>query len=428
MGKESEATMLRVHNAAQLVCVFRHGAGAGKGENPLHIIENGTVIVNHEGKIEAIGSENDPAFRQMWAETKFEQDIDATGKCCLPGFVDAHTHPVWSGDRVHEFAMKLAGATYMEIHAKGGGINFTVRHVKESTEDELLGLLLPRLDRMLRHGTTLVEAKTGYGLDLETELKMLRAINSAQKVHPIEISPTYLPAHAVPHNSNAATATKDIVTNQIPTLKRLIDEGKVQCDNIDVFCEKGVFELADSREILTAAAGANLAVNFHGEELSCLHSAEMGAEIGATAISHLEEVSPEGIQAMASKGVVAVLLPTTAHLLRLRAPPARAMIDAGVEIALGSDFNPNAHCLSMPFVMNLACIQLRMSMAEVLVAATINSAKSIKKDKMHGSLEEGKWGDMVVVNANAWEHVIYQMVDPPIGHVIRKGKVVYASS
>jgi len=176
--------MLRVRNATQLVCVLRNGIGGGRGEDPLHIIQNGTVIVNHEGKIEAIGSENDTSFVARWKDTKFDKEIDATGKCCLPGFVDAHTHPVWSGDRVHEFALKLAGATYMEIHAMGGGINFTVRHVKESSEEELLSLLLPRLDRMLHHGTTLLEAKTGYGLDLETELKMLRVLNKAQKNPP----------------------------------------------------------------------------------------------------------------------------------------------------------------------------------------------------------------------------------------------------
>ena len=204
-----------------------------------------------------------------------------------------------------------------------------------------------------------------------------------------------------------------------------MDSGDLCCDAIDVFCERGVFEVADSEKILEAGKNIGLLLNFHGEELTQIGGAEMGARLGALAISHLEEISDEGIAAMAAAGSVAVLLPTTCHLLRLKAPPARKMIDAGVAIALGTDFNPNAHCLSLPFVMNLACIQLRMTMEEALVAATINSAAALGKAHLYGSIEKGKVGSLVIVDAPRWEHLAYQMVDPPLEMVIVKGQVVY---
>eukprot|EP00298_Acanthocystis_sp_HF-20_P021548 c27982_g1_i1.p1 GENE.c27982_g1_i1~~c27982_g1_i1.p1 ORF type:complete len:427 (-),score=216.85 c27982_g1_i1:314-1594(-) len=420
--------LLRIRNLAQLVCVNEPGKNvllkAGSDQNEVFLIERGTIIVGLDGLIAGIGRDDDEDFNSQYIGAEFTNDIDGTGKCVIPGLVDSHTHPVWSGDRVHEFAMKLAGATYMDIHKIGGGINFTVRHVRESTEAELETLLMERLNRMLLHGTTLAEAKTGYGLDLETELKMLRVLNSAMTKHPIELSPTFLGAHSVPSGSTPEQATVDIVENQIPSLKLMIESGQVKCDNIDVFCEKGVFDVEQTRRILQEGKNAGLAINFHGEELSCLHSVEMASEIGTTAISHLEEISEEGIDAMAKNSVIAVLLPTTAHILHLQPPPARKMIQRGVPVALGTDFNPNAHCLSMPFIMNLACVQMRLTLNEALVGATINSAASIKRSHTHGSLDIGKVGDMILINAPRWEHIAYQMVDPPIHAVIKKGHLV----
>lgn len=321
--------------------------------------------------------------------------------------------------------MKLAGATYMEIHAKGGGIGFTVGHTRNASEEKLLLLLQQRLDRMMRQGTTLVEGKSGYGLETETEMKLLRVLHEADQKHPVDIVSNYCGAHSVPKGSTADATTEDIVVKQLEELRRLRDSGVINPTLIDVFMEKGVFDAEQTERILRAGSALGLEHNFHGDELNYTGSGELAGKLASLAVSHLERLSPEGIAAMAIRPSVAVLLPTTAYILRLEHPPARALINAGVPVALGSDFNPNAHCLSMPLVMHLACVNLRLSMPEALVAATINAAHSMGKSKDYGSLEVGKWGDAVLVAADAWEHLIYEMGDPPIAAVIKKGRVVY---
>ncbi|XP_066538045.1 probable imidazolonepropionase isoform X2 [Hoplias malabaricus] len=347
--------------------------------------------------------------------------------CVLPGLIDAHTHPVWAGDRVHEFAMKLAGATYMQVHEAGGGIHFTVKHTHAAAFETLLESLKGRLERMLRTGTTLVECKSGYGLELDTELKMLRVIDAARRSMPIGISSTYCGAHAVPRGKTTEEATKDIVCVQLPAIEKLITAGSLQVDNIDVFCEKGVFDLDSTRRILQAGKDMGLSINFHGDELHPMNSAQLGMELGALAISHLEEVTDDGIAAMATAKTSAVLLPTTAYILRLPCPRARDMLDAGVIVSLGSDFNPNAYCCSMPMVMHLACVTLKMSMPEALAAATINAAYALNCSQLHGSLEPGKQGDLLIINAPRWEHLIYQFGSHQelIRFVIIKGNTVY---
>lgn len=323
--------------------------------------------------------------------------------------------------------MKLAGATYMDIHAMGGGIGYTVGCTRAASEDELLQLLLARLARMLRAGTTLVEAKSGYGLNADTEIKMLRVIERAKAVQPLHIVANYCGAHSVPKGSTADEATADVIERQLPEIMRLKASGEINPEQIDVFCEKGVFTTAQARAICEAGQRAGLGVNFHGDELNYTGSCEMAGEIGAVAVSHVECVSDAGVAALAEKGVAAVLLPTTAYVLRIHPPPARKLIDAGVPVALGSDFNTNAHCMSMPFVMNLACVTMRMTVNEALVAATLNAAAALGKSLSHGSIEAGKQADFVVIDAPLWEHVVYELCDPPIGMVIKGGRVVSAA-
>jgi len=407
-----------------VVCTRHERFKVGREMEHVALIENGTVVVNNQGVIEAIGKEED--LRSRFASAHFDTDIDATGKVVLPGLVDAHTHPVWAGDRVHEFAMKLAGATYMDIHKAGGGIGFTVRHTRECSEEQLLQLLLPRLDRMLRAGTTLVECKSGYGLETETEMKLLKVLHKAKSLTPLDMVCTFLGAHSVPPDSTAESATEDVIHKQIPALVELRNAGEISPELIDVFLEKGVFDQDQTRRILQAGQQAGLELNFHGDEINPMNSGELGGELGALSISHLEKVSDAGITAMARRPTFAVLLPTTAYVLRLEPPPARKLIDANVPIALGSDYNPNVHCLSMPLVMNLACVNLKMTMNEALVAATINAAGSLGKSETHGSLEVGKVGDMIILDAPKWEHLIYQLGDPPISAVIKRGVVVAA--
>ena len=314
------------------------------------------------------------------------------------------------------------------MHAAGGGINFTVDQIHKASHNQLYKAFKKYATRMLQAGTTLAEVKSGYGLDIENEMKMLKVIEEGRNDPdlPIDISSTYCGGHAIPKGSTADEATNDIVHNQIPTIQKAINDGELQVDNIDVFCENGVFNVEQTKQILEAGKAIGLKPNFHGEELSCLNSAEMGAGLKARAISHLEQVSDDGIKAMSEAKSAAVILPTTAYQLRLTPPPVRKMIDENVIVALGSDFNPNAHCLSMPLVMNLACVLMKMSMEEALVSATINAAYSLGKENMHGSLEVGKKGDMLIIDQPRWEHLIYQLgghVDV-IKFVIKDGYIV----
>ncbi|KAM5170494.1 putative imidazolonepropionase [Mantella aurantiaca] len=418
---------LLLKNAEQMVLVCRNEEQflLQEGMQHLAVLKKASLVIGKDGFIKAVGPAE--TIRNQFSPAEFEMVIDCSGKCVLPGFVDAHTHPVWAGDRVHEFAKKLAGATYMDIHQSGGGINFTVDHTEAASEEELYYSFRQRLQRMLRTGTTLVECKSGYGLKLETELKMLRVIERAHRELDIDISCTYCGAHSVPKGKSAQTAAKDIIENHLPALKQMALNGEIHVDNIDVFCEKGVFDLESTREILEAGKAIGLNLNFHGDELNPMNSAELGAELGAHAVSHLEEISDEGIAALAVAKCSAVLLPTTAYILRLKQPRAREMLRAGVIVSLGSDFNPNAYCVSMPMVMHLACVNLRMSLKEALAAATINAAYSLGRSHTHGSLEVGKQGDVVIINAPRWEHIIYQFGGHQelIEYVIIKGKLVY---
>lgn len=389
----------------------------------VEVIPSGSMIVGLDGKIVAVGPEVDIAAK--FADAKFRNIVDAEGLVVLPGLVDGHTHPVWSGDRVNEFKMKLAGATYMDIHKMGGGIGYTVQQTRDAPETQLLESFLERLDGMLSQGSTLIEAKSGYGLDLETEMKQLRVLEQGNRAHPIDIVANYCGAHSVPKGSTAQAACRDIVDRVLPAVLAAKAKGDINPELIDVFCEKGVFELKESREILEAGKAAGLHINIHGDELNPIKAAEMASEIGALAVSHLEHVSEEGITAMAKHSVVATLLPTTAYVLRIEPPPARTMIEAGVPVALGSDYNPNAHCFSMPFVMNLACVLMKMTVNEALNAATINAAASLNRSETHGSFEVGKQGDFLLLRANSWEHLIYQLVTPPIEAVYKNGEEVF---
>jgi len=330
---------------------------------------------------------------------------------------------------VGEFALKLAGATYLEIHRAGGGISYTVNCTRSATEEELAVLLKARLDRMLRAGTTLAEAKSGYGLSTESELKQLRVLKNVADgacPHPCETVHTLLGAHSVPAGTTAAAQTDLIINEMIPAVMEAKKRGEVRPEFVDVFHEEGIFDADQTRRILKAGRAAGLEPGFHGDELHDVGSGELAGEEGveARSVSHLEKINPKGIAAMAKRPTVAVLLPTTAYLMRLAPPPARDLVAAGVPVALGSDYNPNAHCLAMGTVMNLACVLCHMTMEEALVAATLNAAAAVGRADSYGTLEVGKWGDVVVLDAPRWEHVIYQMSDTPIEMVIKKGDVV----
>ncbi|CAF3677040.1 unnamed protein product [Rotaria socialis] len=423
-----------IYGARQIVTVTRNNDEkflCGKDMQAIGIIKSDTVglslMIENENII-AIGTDDDIA--RQFEGIEVDKKIDASGCCILPGFVDAHTHPIWAGDRVHEYAKKLAGATYMEIMREGGGIGFTVEKTKLATDKELLVSLVARLKRMLQAGTTHVECKTGYGLEWPDELRLLKLLEQARSHVSIGISITYCAAHAIPKNRTAEEMTEDIVNKQIKALKKFIDSKEINVNDIDVFCEKGVYDIEQSRRILLAGKEIGLGINFHGDELNYTGSAEMGADIGARAISHLECISDDGIRAMASAKTFAVILPHTGYLLRIEMPPVRRMIDAGVPVALGTDANPNAFSSAMSISMNLACVLCHMSLEEALVAATINSAAALGISDKYGSLEVGKKADLIICRCPSWEHIIYQFGDHThlIQYVLKHGAIVYAKA
>ncbi|UYV72425.1 AMDHD1 [Cordylochernes scorpioides] len=330
---------------------------------------------------------------------------------------------------------QIEGRHYLEILAEGGGILSTVDHTRQASPTELLDSFLRRLRRMIRSGTTTVEVKSGYGLDAESEIKMLRVVEAARPLTPLTLSSTFC-VHAVPRGVTAEQATEAAICDQLPRVRELVESGGASVDSLDVFCESGVFDVDQTHRILEAGRKAGFRLNFHAEELSCLGAAEnlfiflivnnisvslfelylmkliwkrrivhgvygcgqMGSSLGAEAVSHLEEVSQDGIQALARAGSVAVLLPGTVQALRLTVPPVRTMVSAGLAVALGSDFNPNCYCTSMPLTMYLACVLFRMTPEEALVAATLNAAASLGLSHVRGSIEVDKMADMLVLD------------------------------
>ncbi|EAN84390.1 putative imidazolonepropionase [Trypanosoma cruzi] len=422
--------MLLFHNAEQVVQVVcggeRYVAGREQS-NRIAVIPHGSLLVDTTtGNIAAVGTNDEVQAFVTANKCNVTDTVPCEGKVLLPGFVDAHTHPVWDGDRAHEFTMKLNGASYMDVQRAGGGIGFTTRCTRAASEAELKALLRRRLQRMLSFGTTTVEGKSGYGLERDTELKMLRVLKQANDEGPLTIVSTFCGAHAVPEGKTAEEAVRDVVEVQLPAVMQERAEGRNDVQNIDVFCELGVFDHDQSRRVLEAGRKSGLIINFHGDELSYVASGELAGELEAQAVSHLEHVSDEGIACMSKRPTFAVLLPMTAYVLRIAPPPARKLIDGHVPVALGSDFCPNAHSLSMPHTMNVSCVLMHMTVEEALVAATINAAGSLNMSDRCGSLEVGKWADVVLLHAPRWEHVVYQMVDPPIEAVYKKGRLVYS--
>ena len=347
--------------------------------------------------------------------------IDARGCSIVPGFVDAHTHAMYAGDRRDELRRRLAGASYAEIAAAGGGIVSTVRATREASQGDLVGQTRARLDEMLACGTTTCEIKSGYGLDEASELKMLEAIRRLDGIHPIDIVATFLGAHEVPVECRADREgyVRLVVERMIPAVAA---EGLAEW--CDVFCEDGVFTPAESTRILERGITAGLKPRLHADELAASGGAQVAAAVGARSADHLVFADEAGIEALARGGVTATLLPAAAFYLKLgRFAPARAMIDAAVPVALATDVNPGAgFSPSMPFAMTLACFGMRLTFEEALVAATINGAWSLDRASTVGSLEPGKLADAVAVRGDAIN--LIRVGAPSIAAVIKRGRIV----
>lgn len=348
--------------------------------------------------------------------------IDATGKIVMPGLVDCHTHLVHGGTREHELNMRLAGKSYMEIMNAGGGIHYTTTKTREASFDELYDKTFNHLNDFLRYGITTVEAKSGYGLDLETELKQLEVAKKLQQTHMVDVVSTFMGAHAVPkdYKGDEDAFVKILIEEMIPKVAEL---GLAEFN--DVFCEKGVFTPAQSRLILEAGKAHGLTPKIHADEIEPYEGAELAAEVGAISAEHLLVASDEGIQAMAKAGTIAVLLPGTAFFLRAPYARGRLMVDSGVPVAISTDFNPGSSpTISLPFVQNLACMNMGMTMEEVLCATTINAAYAINRGNEIGTLEKGKKADVLILNVPNYKQLQYFYGMNHTDTVIKAGQVV----
>ncbi len=410
-----------VLHAAQLVTLAGPKRARVGGElGDLAIIEDGAMLVR-DGVIVATGI-SDEIARDLPNDVEV---IDARGRVVLPGFVDAHAHPVFGGNRVDEFELRSRGATYEEIAASGGGIRSTVRKTRAASEAELLAQAKTRAHWCLRCGTTTMEAKSGYGLSLDEELKMLRVIRQLNETTALEFVPTFLGAHAIPEEF--AGAPEQYVALVIHEMLPAVAEENL-AEYCDIFCERGYFDLADSEKILKAAQAHGLRLRMHVDQLTNSGGAFLAARLGAATADHLEQTNDTEIAALAEAGVQPVLLPASVYALgKTRYPKARAMIDAGLAVVLATDFNPGSSPTpSIPMVLSLACTQMKMTPAEGIAASTINAAYSLGRGDRIGSLEAGKAANFTIFDCADYREIAYWIGVPQVASVHIDGDCVYS--
>ncbi|MCX8021831.1 MAG: imidazolonepropionase [Syntrophorhabdaceae bacterium] len=407
-----------IKNVSQLVTVSGFEGRRGGEMSSLNIVEDGAVvieggIITRVGRTEETLKGIDPSGFTV---------IDGRGRTVLPGFVDSHTHFVFGGYREKEFALRLQGASYMDILAKGGGIISTVKATRSASKEELIRSGLERLDTMLSLGVTTVEGKSGYGLDLDTELKQLEVMAELDSIHPVDVVSTFLGAHAVPEEfkGRAGGYIDFIIKNVLPVVSE-----RGLAEFCDVFCEKGVFGIEESRRLLEAAKANGLGIKIHADEITHLGGAELASDLGATSGDHLLYTSYKGIEAMAKARVVATLLPLTAFSLKEPYARARFMIDKGCTVALATDFNPgSSFTMSIPLVFALATLYMGMTPEEVICALTINGAAAINRADKIGSIDVGKKGDIVVLKFPSYLFLPYYIAMNPVETVVKEGEIV----
>ncbi len=422
---------LILHSASQLL-TLAGGPQRGVSLGNLGIIEDGAIAVA-DGVILAVGS-TDEIQRQFSAQ----RTIDAVGSVALPGFVDPHTHLIFAGDRAAEFEMRIAGASYMEIMDAGGGIISTVKQTRAASVESLVTQARLRLNRMLAYGTTTAEAKTGYGLELETELKMLQAILLLNDEGPVELAPTFLGAHALPPEYADAgeegyeAYTVEIVEQMLPAVKQwwTKEANGEPLPFVDVFCETGAFNLSQSRRILSCAKEIGFPLKIHADEFDGLGGTGLAVELGAASADHLVQTPPEDIAALGQSDTVAVALPCTPFGLAEREyTPAKSIIEAGGILALATDLNPGtAWCESMQMAIALACRYMELTPAQAIAASTINAAAAIRRTEILGSIERGKQADILVLSVSDYRHLGYRFGTNLVSTVIKKGKQVFPDS
>jgi len=412
---------LIIKNARQLITLQGPAlARTGREMEELGIIENGAVVIK-DGKILAVGNSE-----EIIQEYEAGNIIDASGKVVMPGFVDPHTHPVFFNTRENEFEMRLQGKTYVEISQSGGGIRSSIDGVRNASEDELFELSRKRIEKIISNGTTTLEAKSGYGLSSESEIKMLKVIKRLQEELPIDIVPTFMGAHEFPteYKDNREEYIRILKEEMMPQVKEL-----GLAHYCDIFTEDHVYNIQQSRDILNHAKKLGFKLRMHADEIEPIGGAELAAEVGAVSADHLGAASDAGIKAMAESGVIATLLPGTIFSLGMKSyARARDMIDTGVAVALATDYNPGScNCDSMQFVITLACLQMKMTPAEAITAATINAAYALELGDKIGSIEVGKQADILVMDMPNYQFLPYHFGSNNVEMVIKKGELIWSS-
>ena len=407
---------LLIHNIGLLATPLGKSARRGAEQGQIELRKNAWVLMD-DGVISAVGEGQAPALAGF-----FVPMLDAGGKLVTPGLVDAHTHLIFGGWRQNEMGLKLHGVTYLEILARGGGILSTVTATRQATEQELYDKAYTALDEMLGMGVTTAEAKSGYGLDTETELKQLRVIRKLNDEHPTDVASTFLGAHAVPaeYKNDREAYIRLLCEEMIPAVAK--EKLAAFCD---VFCETGVFSAEESRRILEAGKRYGMIPKIHADEIDPIGGSQLTADVGAISAEHLIVCPPDGIAAMAKAGTVACCLPATSFYLGSTFAPARDMVNAGVAVAMASDFNPGScPSLNLQFVMNLGCLKYKLTPEEVLTAVTLNGAAAIGMAGKVGSIEPGKQGDLVIWDAPDLDYICYRMGSNLAKTVVKKGEVV----
>ena len=408
-------------NARQLITLKGVArARTGKEADELSIIENGAVAIKGE-KILAVGTTEE--IKANYASDKI---IDASGKVVMPGFVDPHTHPVFVHTRENEFEMRIKGKSYVEISQSGGGIRSSIKAVREASEDELYTLAEKRIKKMISNGTTTLEAKSGYGLSTESEIKMLKVIRRLNENLPIDIIPTFMGAHEFPieYKDNRNEYIRILKEEMMPEVRK-----QSLAEYIDIFTEKHVYNIEQSMDILNHAKKLGFKLRMHADEIEPIGGAELAAELGAISADHLGAASDAGIKTLAEAGVIATLLPGTIFSLGMKSyARVRDMIDAGVAVALATDYNPGScNCDSMQFIITLACLQMKMTVAEAITASTINAAYSLEMGDRVGSLEVGKQADILIMDMPSYQFLPYHFGSNNVETVIKNGEVIWGN-
>ncbi len=397
-------------------CAGGGGPKSKEAANDVGLLQDSAVVIEH-GVISEIGPRDE--ILERWNGDQ----LHLRNSCVVPGFVDPHCHPLWAGDRKHEFALRAKGATYEEIHAAGGGIAHTVQATRQASDEQLLELSRARIERMLAHGTTTLEAKSGYGLSTSEELRELRLIAQLAEESPLDIVATCLGAHAFPPEmeNNRPKYIASITDELLPQIK-----AAGLAAYIDVFCERGAFTCEESEQVLKRAKELGFGLRIHAEEFSYLGGSRMASELGAASCDHLQHLPESDFSTLKANGTIPVVIPGTSFFLDLDVyAPARAMWDAGLPVGLGTDFNAGSCLLeSMPMALSLAVLKMKMTPEEALTAATVNAAHSLGLGDKIGSLEVGKQADIVVLDAPDFRDAIYRFGTNPVRAVIKKGVVL----